>query len=104
MILRGFELDLGLSVNIHKIKILGFNLDPDFLEEVYDLFSYSISHFSFNLSGVPIGLILIVVNLGSQSLLSFAAGFKVGKVSSLRMKVVSFYCLELHYDNLLLLL
>lgn len=54
--LRGFEIATGLRVNFHKSKVLGFNLDHEFLQQAYAFLSYGINDFPFSFLGIPIGV------------------------------------------------
>lgn len=56
VILRRFELAYGLSVNSHKINILGFNVDLDFLLNASNFLSCVISSFPFTFFGLPVGV------------------------------------------------
>ncbi|XP_058753509.1 uncharacterized protein LOC131626685 [Vicia villosa] len=54
-LLRGFELCSGLSVNFSKSKILGFNVEMDFLQAASDFLFCAISPFPFQFLGISIG-------------------------------------------------
>ncbi|XP_058774319.1 uncharacterized protein LOC131648592 [Vicia villosa] len=54
-LLRGFELCSGLSVNFSKSKILGFNMEMDFLQAASDFLFCAINPFPFHFLGISIG-------------------------------------------------
>lgn len=56
VILYGFELASSLSVHFHKIKIMGFNVDSNFLLVIYEFLSCAIISFPFTFLGLPIGV------------------------------------------------
>lgn len=55
VVLRGFELILGLGINFHKSKFIGINLSNNFLEVATIFLACRREEKEFTLLGIPIG-------------------------------------------------
>lgn len=55
-LLRGFELILGLKVNLAKSQLLGVSLDPDFVQAASSLLKCIVGSSSFSFLGIPVGV------------------------------------------------
>ncbi|CAI8593343.1 unnamed protein product [Vicia faba] len=54
-VIRGFELIFGFGVNYHKSKIIGINLNSNFLNAAAHFLSCKVEENEFSFLGIPIG-------------------------------------------------
>lgn len=55
-ILRGFELVLGLHINLSKSRLVGINLNSDFIQAASLFLNFEIGSPSFTFLGIPVGV------------------------------------------------
>lgn len=82
---------LGIRVNFHKSKILGFNIDLVFLEATFDFFACSITYLLSISWEFLLVSILEGVAPGSNYRKSFTVDFQAGNVISFHMDVILCY-------------
>ncbi|XP_058740901.1 uncharacterized protein LOC131613230 [Vicia villosa] len=55
LVLRGFELVSGLGTNFHKSKLIGININPNFMEAATMFLSFRMEDKEITFLGIPIG-------------------------------------------------
>ena len=54
-VLRSFELVSGMKVNFHKSKLIGVNVQHDFMDKASDFLHCRIGSLPFQFLGIPVG-------------------------------------------------